>query len=344
MAMIISGITKGNGKPRQLYIDTLKLFAIFHIFLKHFVSRFHKEYSHYWHIPPMSWIFEGITGKCCVAFLGVCLGYFAYKCTEKRPTVYIVRRYCFFFICGLLINTIRVVLNSAGLLNLSVEINGFWDALRIISVESLCLGRKLFVTFWCMLPFFVSSVLSYINGRANVKAVGLIVQIAFCMILNQVWIAVCMIGAVVAALEKEEKVGKLFGLWYIRVLVFVACFFAVKRSETDITYLIDGICSGLIMLIFLFWPKLQRVFSIPFFASQGKNLIAIYLIHTTVYNTVGKWLFEVIAFPRYCFTFITVMACCWIIIVLLSYPLTYLINKLVYWITRLIKRPCFASL
>ena len=327
-----------NAKSRLEWIDTLKLFAIFHVFLKHFVSRWHKEYASFWQNPPVSWLLKGVTGKCCVAFLGVCLGYFAYKNAEKNPSVYIVKRYLYFFICGLFINTLRTALHAIGLLNLSVEINGIWDALGTVGLESLQLGRKLFVTFWCMLPFFCSSVLAYINGRAKVGLIGLLVQIAFCWILNQVWIAVCMIGAVIAVLEKEKYIGLIFSKWYIRIIATVIILIIIKRPETNVTYLIDGICSGMLILIISFFPGLQRGLSIRFFSSQGKNLMAIFLIHTTVYNVIGKWLFDLFSFSDYSVSFLTVGMCCWVIIVLLSYPITYMINRIMNLLTKPIRK------
>ena len=327
-----------NAKPRLEWIDTLKLFAIFHIFLKHFVSSWHKGYSSFWGVPPVSWLLGGVSGKCCVAFLGVCLGYFAYKNSEKNSTIYIVKRYFYFFFCGLFINTLRMVLYAVGALDLSIVIDGYWNAVWLIALESLKLGRKIFVTFWCILPFFVSSILAYLNGRVKVGIVGLLIQIAFCWILNQVWIAVCMIGAVVAVFEKQGCIKKVANKWYVRIAVLLFILIIIKRPEADITYLIDGICSGMLILLIMFWPQLQKALSIRIFSSQGKNHMAVFLIHTTVYNVIGKWLFSVFSFSEYLVSFVTVALCCWIINILLSYPLTYIFNKVMYFFTKLIEK------
>ena len=76
---------------------------------------------------PFSLVLNGLSGKLCVAFLGVCLGFFAFESKEKNATKYIIKRYFYFFVCGLFINTIRVILRSAGLIKFTFEETGFWN-------------------------------------------------------------------------------------------------------------------------------------------------------------------------------------------------------------------------
>ncbi len=95
---------------RKPHIDSLKCFAIFIIFLTHFVTHFNSPYTRFWFTMPTSLFMRGLTGKFGVAILGVCLGYFAYNSKARNASIYLIRRYFYFLISGLFVNTLIAVL------------------------------------------------------------------------------------------------------------------------------------------------------------------------------------------------------------------------------------------
>lgn len=327
-----------NVATRKSWIDTLKLFAMFFIYLTHFISSYHSEYYSYWNRMPFSLILNGLTGKLCVAFLGVCLGYFAFCSKEKNATKYILKRYFYFVICGLFINTIRVILRSAGLMKFSYEATGFWNICRDVLYESITLGNGIYVTFWCIFPFFVSSVLAYMNGRAGVKAIGIIVQMICFWMIKQTWISICLLGALVAVLKEKDIVRKAGSKWWVRLLVVIGIFFVVKRKESNITYLIDGICSGLLLLVIEYSPPIQQLLNRKFLAKQGETTMAIFLLHTVVYAIVGKYLFALMESFPYKIAFILTLIGCWTITVLISIPVTKLLNRILKLFSNVLNR------
>lgn len=95
-------LTKKEG--RIGYIDTMKLFAIFIVFVTHFINRFDDSYFELWHQGPTSWILNGVTGKFGVAVFSVALGYFAFRSREQNISRYVIKRYIYFVILNFLNN------------------------------------------------------------------------------------------------------------------------------------------------------------------------------------------------------------------------------------------------
>ena len=290
--------------------------AAFVIYATHFLVDFHPEYEYFFDEGVTSWFLNGVSGKLCVAFFGVCLGYFAYLSKEKNPTKYIMRRYFYFFFCGLLINTI---------ISLYRILNGRqgFDLFTVL-VTSLSLGDKIYPTYWCIVPFFLASVLSYINGQAKVSCTGILFQIVFLYILDEEWISICLLGAVAAVIINNHI--PIFKNWLVKFFITAVIFFAIKRPESKETFLLNGLCSAALLIVVENSSSLQKILSVPFFANQGKNVMAIFLIHPLIYTILGNYLMNKYYLP-YGIRFLVTMTICWIVIILISYPLTSLINK-----------------
>ena len=137
-----------------------------------------------------------------------------------------------------------------------------------------------------------------------------------------------MIGALAAELRNKEIIKKAGSIWWIKLLVVVGIFFIIKRKESAVTYLIDGICSGLLLLVIEYSPRIQRLLNRRFFAKQGECTMAIFLVHVVVYFIVGKRMFVLLESLPYKFSFIITLLCCWIIIILISIPVTKMLNKI----------------
>ena len=324
---------------RKRWIDTLKLFAIFWVFFTHFISSFHADYFSLWSAAPTSFFLKGITGKLGVSFLGICSGYFAYHSKETNASIYIVRRYLYFFICCLFINLVTTTISPIGLSALPINSSTVWTAISDTVVISAKFGNELNAVLWFILPFFLSCVISYINGKSNVKALGIIFEIIGFILIKQIWIAVCLIGSLVASIEDVKTIKRFFGNKFIKIIVLIGIFFAINRSESDVTYFIDGICSALLFLVIMNSCLAQKALNSRFLSSQGKNVMAILLIHVKVYGFLGRWLFNLFGNScPYVVSFIAVAVICWATIVLLSYPINFMLNYFLKVLTKLIRK------
>ena len=313
-------------RERKQWVDALKYFAMFFIYLTHFIASYYSHLFSYWNRIPFSIVLYGLSGKLCVSFLGICLGYFAFNNHENHVTKYILRRYVYFFICGLFINTIRAALYAIGVMKLPFDVSNPWHVIRTVIVESITIGDGIYPTFWCVFPFFVSSVFAYINGRLGVGPIGIIIQIICFWEMKQTWVAICLIGALVAVFEQKKLLREAMKKYWIKILIAAGIFILIKRKESNITYLIDGICSGAFLLLIEFSPRIQAVICRHHFIVYGKNIMAIFLIHVVIYATVGKWMFALLTGFPYIISFVLTVVSCWIIILLVSIPVTRLLN------------------
>ena len=303
---------------RIRYLDILKLLAIFVVFATHFVDRFNDSYVSLWHDAPTAWLLNGVNGKTGVAVFAVILGYFAYRSKEQNITKYTLKRYMYFLLCALFINSIYAIFGSLGIFDDS------YTAKEVI-LTSLTLGAEIFRTFWCIRPFFIASVISRLNGKAGA---GVLVILLDMLILYQltgdVWVAICLMGNLAAVLMQREKIMGIFRHIWIRWPVYAAAFFLVKRPESDIKYVIDGACAMVLILAFSESRIIRKVLDWEPLASQGKNTMAMYLIHVVVYRLAGMAAgLNESSSP---FMFAAVMAISWIVIVALSYPLTKMLD------------------
>ena len=316
-----------NNKNRIKYLDTLKLLAIFLVFATHFINRFNDSYVSLWHEPPTSWLLNGVTGKTGVAVFAVILGYFAYKSKEQDVTKYTLKRYIYFFLCAIFINTVYVVLGSIGVFD------DTFTAKEVI-VVSLTLGSKIFRTFWCIRPFFIASVLSRLNGKAQAGPLVVALEmLTIYQITGDVWIAICLMGNIVAVAMANDKIMSLFSCIWIRWAIYLTAFFLVKRPEGNLTFIIDGICTVLLILAFSESKHIRKALDWEPLSSQGKNTMAMYLIHVVVYRLVG--MAAGLNESSSVLLFVAIMIVSWALIVALSYPLTKLLDA----VTRLCMRP-----
>lgn len=316
-----------NNKTRIRYLDTLKLLAIFIVFVTHFINRFNDSYVSLWHDAPTSWVLNGVTGKFGVAIFAVILGYFAYKSKEPNVTKYVIKRYIYFFLCGLFINSIYTAFGNAGI---------FDDphTVKEVIIESLTLGAGIFRTFWCIKPFFIASILSKLNGKAGAGPLTVAVEMLIMFRLSgDVWISICLMGNLVAIAMSNEKFMSIFSHVWVRWPVYLAVFFLVKRPESWQTYVIDGICASLSILAFSESKRVRKVLDWEPLAAQGKNTMAMYLVHVVVYRLAG--MAAGLDSDSSAALFVIVMIVSWALIVALSFPLTKLLDAL----TKLCMRP-----
>ena len=304
---------------RYKYLDFLKLLACFLIYATHFIAYFHREYFTYWITPPAKYLLWGITGKLGVAIFGGILGYLAYKQGQgKRRTIaeYSLRRYTYFVICGLLINSIYKFVGMAGL----IEQAATWrDVIR----NSVFLGAEIFPTFWCMPAFLIASILCFAMGRTDAGWKEIVISMLIMLYLQQVWIAVCLLGALSVCFAKME--WKLFQKRWFRILCLISTFVLVKRDEGYWTYFIDGVLVCWLLLTIESGKMIQKICDNPI-SNIGAKSMGIFLIHPIVYQLVGPCLFRLFGFFPYKVNFLCSLMSCFVIIVVLAYPLTWVIH------------------
>ncbi len=315
---------------RLRYFDTLRLIAIFVVYVTHFIAYFHSAYFSYWKTPPTSYFLEGVTGKLGVALFGVILGYFAYMSKDTNATHYTVKRYGFFVVSGLVINSLYAI---------AAQVFPDRKAVTLMQVISntFSLGDGIFATYWCIPVFFLASIISYLNGKANAPAFVIIIEIYILYKMNMVWLAVCLMGNLVARYSLNPH-PDLFRFRLVRIALWVVLFFGIKRKESAETYMIDGVCCAIMIMIIMRGSIVQKVLNCRILSKIGEQNMAIYILHPLIYVILGKQMFKWLAFMPYKWAFLITLVTCFAAIVLASFPTMWLINTATKYISIGVKR------
>ena len=192
----------------------------------------------------------------------------------------------------------------------------------------------LFRTFWCIRPFFIASILSKLNGKAGAGPFAVLVEMLIMFqIMGDVWVSICLMGNLVAIAMSNEKFMSVFRHIWVRWAAYLAVFFLIKRPESWQTYLIDGLCASLMILALSESRYIRKALDWEPLAAQGKNTMAMYLVHVVAYRLVGSA--AGLGSDSSAAMFIIIMIVSWALVVLLSFPLTRLLDAL----TKLCMRP-----
>lgn len=305
-------------KKRFDYMDGLKFFAALWIFAVHFISSDVPSLLGLW----SGFLLRGVSGKLAVAILAVILGYLAYDKGTKSDKLgeIILKRYVQFVVMG-------IIINIFGAANKGYN---FTQPMTYISIvaTSLTLGKQLASIFWCMQAFFFASVISYIAGKYKMSEFPIILLIGTFYLTGNVWVSVCLMGNLLCRFTNFEafpKREKILSNPLTQIILFVIAFFAIKRSESDLTYFIDGICCMLILFIFAANKTLRKIFGCKVLAYLGKQSMGIFLLHPFIYPSVSNFVYS--HFPNlpviHLFAFIASL----IIVVLLSVIVVFIIGK-----------------
>lgn len=239
-----------------------------------------------------------------VAFFGVLLGYFAYICEKKWTlAMYSLKRYGYFVFVGFFINTIYSI----------------WHNLPFLSVipVSLSISSDIFPTYWCMKDFLVASIIAYYIGESKWEFNDKIIFILLLFVAGQIWIPICLLGTFIPELIES----KCFQNKYLNFLWVFITFIAIKREESNLTYILDGLFALTVICIIENSNIVKKVLSNRIMASLGKRTMAIFVIHPIIYTITGQWLFNNCEFE-----FVPVWLICFFVICVLSYPVTYIFN------------------
>jgi len=296
-------------KERYGELDTLKFILIFLIYTFHFISDFKPEYLEYiYSTYPISIITYGITGKLCTAVFGVLLGYFAYNSSKNKSFVeYSIKRYGYFVWVGLFINVI-----FSFLYNIPIE-NSI--------IASFKVSDEVFPALWFARPFLIASIIANYLGRSKPDIKVNLIFILIFIMLGEVWIAVCLMGTLIGfILDSKVSNNRL-----INIIILIIYFILIKRNENTITFLLDGVFSVVLVVNIEKSKVVKQLFSNKITSALGKNTMAILVIHSTIHKIVGGYLFNNY-FECRGMDFIYVWIICLILVILVSYPVTYLFD------------------
>ena len=308
-------------KTRTRYFDTIKLLAIFVVFLTHFVASFNEAYFRYWKELPTAILLKGVSGKFGVVIFSVILGYFAFRSSEKSIAKYTIKRYVYFVLCGLFINSVYLIAARTG------YISGNASITHMIRT-SLLLSDDIYATFWCIQPFMLASFISKINGKfLTGKSWGVLIiaaEIAALIKFGQLWVGICLMGNIVYILENDKTVLRLISHRIVRIAIYLIFFFAIKRSSSELTFIIDGTVCAMVLIALNKSTVLTKMLNNKSMASAGRNTMAIYLIHNIIYESIGG---AMISEAHFVPTFLAALAVSWAVIVIVSYPVTKLLDS-----------------
>lgn len=318
-------------KERLVYIDVVKFLAIMWVFGVHYIAIHNDKYFKFWHEGISAWFLQGVTGKAAVAMFAVILGLFAYKNGSSRKRTILelsVNRYVYFFIAGGFINLLYILLENAGIRD---NIHDAYDLIR----ETIILGSDIFPTYWCMQAFFFASVISYINGRCinglNLWSyVVVLLEIVVFYIIGETWISIGLMGNLIALIMRDDNalIYRAFSNPIIQVLMIMTVFFAIKRPEGRTTFMIDGICAIIIIMILCTNKPLGKVLSIKPLAYVGMHSMGLYIMHPIVSRLLGTYLIEeLFAGMNQHVAFILSFAACAVVVIAVSIPLNILFAK-----------------
>ncbi len=319
-------------KDRLVYIDVIKFLAIMWVFGVHYIAIHNDNYFDFWREGVSAWFLGGVTGKAAVAMFGVILGFFAYtKGGSRKKTILelSVNRYAYFFIAGGFINLLYIILENAGIRD---NIHDAYDLIK----ETILLDDGIFPTYWCIQAFFFASVISYINGQHGWSYIAVILEIIAFYYVGETWIAICLIGNLIALIMRDDKklIYRAFSNPFVQIIMLVFVFFIIKRPESRTTFMIDGICSLMIIMILCTSKPLGRALSIKPLAYVGRHSMGLYIMHPIVSRLLGAYLIEdLFAGMNQHAAFILSFAVCAVAVIAVSIPLNMLFVKCASYVT-----------
>ena len=313
-------LNKKTDVGRIGFFDTLRLGAIFIIFITHFIDFFCPEYFDLWTTSPYSLLLKGITGKLGVALLGVLLGYFAYLSKETNASRYVLKRYIFFLICGFISNLLYAI---AGQL-----FPGFYPfQFDSVIKQSVLLTSNINETFWCIPAFFAASIISYLNGKVKAPSIAIIMEILVFFWCKQVWISVCLMGNLIVIAE-EQRALSFLKYRLVRIGIWIVLFFAIKQPVSDMAYIIQGVCCTIMILLIMRGSIVKKMLNLKVMSSIGRRGMAIFLIHVVFYRALGPILFQAFSFLPYTGAFWSTFVICFVVTIIAAYLVMWIIDML----------------
>lgn len=306
-------------KQRINWIDSVKCIAATIVFFTHFIASYRSDMGVFWNTKPYMYVLSWITGKTGVVFFSIILGMMAYKAGKRQSTsfaVYSIKRYVYFVCCAIFVNIVQTIY-------MMCAIHADNSIIHILT-SSLLLKDDIWPTFWCMKFFLAGSLISFVNGSFEFGVKECIIEIVVLILLGQTWIAICVMGSAYDGLLSMTT--KVLSKFPIRMMLWAGCFALSPTTESDIGFLIKGILA-LVVLLLIENGNIKALLNNPISAFVGRNCMAFYLIHGITYLTMSNIIFKRFDVKNTA-AFWAGGLFIYIVIVLLSVPVGYIINKM----------------
>ena len=339
---------ESTDSQRIFWIDTIRFIAMMWVFTVHFIATYNSDLFYYWRNGISQYILMGITGKLAVAMFTVLLGYFAAAKSTSRPnlTEYTANRYFQFASPLLIVNSIIVLL---AVINTRITCFAFTynpdvhNVKNIIS-DSFLFNTQILPTFWCIRPFFISSVLIVVLNKEKCSILFQLLAMTVIIYSGYPWIGICIMGSILYKFINSSRYSKMrfFYNRFVQLAVFLVAAIMIKRQESTSTYVIDGIACALVLTIIFYNQRIQRIFSCKSVSRLGRVSLYIYLLHVPIYSTIGKVVLSLASANNvsYQTAFWASYVCCFVANIILSIGLEKcisLLNTLITRITKMIK-------
>lgn len=271
-----------NNKGRKRYLDIIRWFCALWICFCHFLSTYNYDYFWSMYEYPLKIIFFGITGKFALSMIAVILGFLASKPRDKGVIQYSIERYLQFFLSALTINLLIYGCSSIGIISREEY------TLSYVLSASLKIDHSIYSVFWVMRHFLYGSVISFINSKLNEKKYFpfiLMSEIIFLLCTQKYWILMCVLGSSINYLNRFSRITQIMKNKIVKIVMFGIVIIAIRRYESDLAYLIDGICSFILIMVISNNESIQKkieVLKIPDFFLG--SYLGLFLIHPLVYE------------------------------------------------------------
>lgn len=232
------------------WIEALRTFAMLMVVVPHFIATFCPEVFSIW--QSYSLFMKGISGKHGVAIFCVLLGFFSSKRSSKTFPTYFVQRYLQFAIN---IGIVLVPFVLAKSLLLGDRFGTFMKGIMLSGFESVVLGASLNPTLWCVRDMFFGSLVCFVLGQYckmnnKWKEFALIALLGLFMYFINVWIAVCVFGAGLRVFLEIKLAHRSKSLLCVLFVVLIPLLY--RRSESQLTYALQGISCCLFMYVCMY--------------------------------------------------------------------------------------------
>lgn len=267
---------------RKKYLDIIRYFCAVWIAFCHFIYFYDYFAFEAMYDFPLNIIFCGVTGKLALSMMVIILGLFASKPREKGIVRYSIERYFQFFLSALVINSIVCLVSKIGLISREHYSLGY------ILLSSLKIDASIFPEFWVMRHLLYGSIICFINSKLfNKKYYPYVLtfEILFLFFTQKYWILICVLGSTVNYLKQFEKVSNILKSRVLKIALIILILFVIRQKESEIMYLVDGICSFILIMIITNSTRIQKIIeyiNIPNFFT--KNYLGLFLVHPLVYE------------------------------------------------------------
>lgn len=260
------------------WIEALRAVALLMVVIPHFIAGFCPQAFVAW--ETYSWALRGINGKHGVAIFCVLIGFFSSRKIEKSLPTYAVQRYLQFFI-----NVFFVLVPCVFVFYK----NGIIRNVLFAFTEAAFFRSDLIATFWCVRAMFEGSLICFVLGNycdIENKPLGFVFVSVVCLmtlVLEDVWVSVCVMGAALRSFQKIKILGKA----KVVICVVAVCIIPLlyRHPESTKTYLMQGCSTCLFVYVCsciseLRWIKnLKGLVVLPFI---GNISFYMFLWHTPI--------------------------------------------------------------